>query len=97
MMIKRMSNDNAILNAFKNFDKSGSCSSSSLPLARLADRFFYAYRDGKISPAELKEAMKQMGQTMSDKDINAMIAAVDKDGDGHVDYKEFVKMMGNQK
>ena len=54
-------------------------------------------RDGKISPAELKEAMKQMGQTMSDKDINAMIAAVDKDGDGHVDYKEFVKMMGNQK
>ncbi|XP_061173346.1 uncharacterized protein LOC133182517, partial [Saccostrea echinata] len=48
---------------------------------------------GKIDAEELKTAMMNLGERMSDKDVNEMIAAADLDSDGKVDYKEFVKIM----
>ena len=38
--------------------------------------------------------MAKMGQNLSDDELTQMIASVDKDKNGMVDYKEFEKMMG---
>ncbi|KAM0949470.1 putative EF-hand domain-containing protein [Dioscorea sansibarensis] len=44
--------------------------------------------DGKISPAELGEALRTLGSTNSD-DIQRMMGELDTDGDGYIDFKEF--------
>ncbi|KAJ0970161.1 hypothetical protein J5N97_023038 [Dioscorea zingiberensis] len=44
--------------------------------------------DGKISSAELGEALRTLGSTSSD-DIHHMMTEIDTDGDGYIDYKEF--------
>lgn len=49
-------------------------------------------KDGFITAEELKLGMQQLGTQMSDEQIAAMIAAVDKDKDGKVDFKEFALM-----
>jgi len=49
--------------------------------------------DGKITKQELKEAMHNLGQKLSDQEIEEMIKGADKNNDGSVDYKEFVAMM----
>eukprot|EP01108_Squamamoeba_japonica_P005793 TRINITY_DN4689_c0_g1_i2.p1 TRINITY_DN4689_c0_g1~~TRINITY_DN4689_c0_g1_i2.p1 ORF type:complete len:143 (+),score=43.28 TRINITY_DN4689_c0_g1_i2:60-488(+) len=51
--------------------------------------------DGFISVEELKNAMKKMGQDMTQEQLEAMIKSVDKDNDGKVNYTEFAKMMGS--
>jgi len=37
--------------------------------------------------------MKNLGENLTDEEINEMIREADDDGDGHVDFDEFVKMM----
>ena len=49
--------------------------------------------NGKISKEELKLVMKNLGENLTDEEINEMIREADDDGDGHVDFDEFVKMM----
>lgn len=39
--------------------------------------------------------MKEMGQTLTDQELKDTIAAVDIDGDGQIDFKEFSKLMSN--
>ena len=53
--------------------------------------------DGKISSSELKQVMANLGETLTDEEIDEMIREADADGDGEVDYEEFVKMMGGGK
>merc|ERR1719422_527621 len=38
--------------------------------------------DGKIGPRELRKAFKQLGETVSEEEIVAMIEEFDQDGDG---------------
>mmetsp|Transcript_13313 Transcript_13313/g.43843 ORF Transcript_13313/g.43843 Transcript_13313/m.43843 type:complete len:115 (-) Transcript_13313:87-431(-) len=40
--------------------------------------------------------MKSLGVTMSDKDLEAMIAEVDADGSGEIDFAEFLGLMARQ-
>ena len=49
--------------------------------------------NGLISPSELKQAMSDMGQELSSAEIDEMIKKVDIDGDGHLNYNEFIKLM----
>jgi len=49
--------------------------------------------NGRISQQELKLVMKNLGENLTDEEINEMIREADDDGDGHVDFDEFVKMM----
>ena len=37
--------------------------------------------------------MHALGDKISDDDVSTLIAAADKDGDGKVNYEEFIKMM----
>jgi len=45
---------------------------------------------GTISVDELGQLMKTFGENLSDEDLKIMIQEVDKNGDGHIDYQEFV-------
>lgn len=58
-----------------------------------AFKWFDKNGDGKISINELKEVVKQLGETISDEQLTKMIQDVDKDGDGALDYNEFLNIM----
>jgi calmodulin len=49
--------------------------------------------NGFISAAELRHIMKKLGQKFTDEELDEMIRGADIDGDGQIDYQEFVKMM----
>ncbi|XP_058874873.1 calcium-binding protein 2-like isoform X2 [Acipenser ruthenus] len=61
---------------------------------RDAFRQFDSNKDGQISTAELREAMKKlMGQQLNPREIDEIVKDVDLNGDGLVDFEEFVRMM----
>lgn len=49
--------------------------------------------DGYISASELRHVMTTLGEKLSDEEVEEMIREADIDGDGKVNYQEFVKMM----
>ena len=42
---------------------------------------------GKVSAAELRQAMRSIGQKLTDEEIDEIIREIDMDGDGEVDYE----------
>lgn len=60
---------------------------------RKAFEVFDADKSGAIDADELSCAMKTLGFTTKMEEIIAMIAEVDNDGSGTVEYKEFEQMM----
>ena len=58
------------------------------------DTFRAFDRDGNgfISPAELKKAMRRLGEKLTDKEVDEMIKEADTNGDGQVSFEEFVAM-----
>ncbi|KAI0494935.1 hypothetical protein KFK09_025081 [Dendrobium nobile] len=61
---------------------------------RDAFNMFDKDQDGFISAAELGQVMANLGQKLTDEDLNEMISQIDLDGDGKISYDEFVvKMM----
>ena len=65
------------------------------PDKELRDAFavFDADGSGSISRSELKKLMKNLGQTLSDAELDAMMDEVDTDGNGEIDFEEFKSMM----
>merc|ERR1712232_1412284 len=49
--------------------------------------------DGFISAGELRHSMTNLGEKLSDLEVDEMIRGADQDGDGQINYDEFVKMM----
>jgi calmodulin len=49
--------------------------------------------NGFISAAELRHVMTNLGEKLSDSEVEEMIREADVDGDGQINYEEFVKMM----
>lgn len=47
---------------------------------------------GAIDKAELAQLMATLGYDLTDEELSAMIAEVDADGDGDIDYNEFLAM-----
>jgi calmodulin len=48
---------------------------------------------GKISKDELRHIMKSLGEDLSEEEIQQMILEADTNGDGEIDYDEFVRML----
>ncbi|XP_052767660.1 calmodulin-like [Mya arenaria] len=49
--------------------------------------------NGYISAAELRHVMTNLGEKLTDEEVDEMIREADIDGDGQVNYDEFVTMM----
>ena len=45
------------------------------------------------SAAELRHVMTNLGEKLTDEEVDEMIREADIDGDGQVNYEEFVTMM----
>ena len=54
---------------------------------------FHQDGDGSISKEEMKQVMMNLGEKLTDEELDEMIREADIDGDGQVDYNEFVIMM----
>ncbi|XP_063900461.1 calmodulin-A-like [Zophobas morio] len=58
-----------------------------------AFRVFDEDGNGLISTEELRHVMTVLGEKLTDDEIDEIIKEADTNGDGHIDYNEFVKMM----
>ena len=60
---------------------------------REAFRLFDKDGNGVISAAELHRVMKSLGENVTEDEVNEMIKEADLDGDGQINYQEFVTIM----
>ncbi|KAF9618325.1 hypothetical protein IFM89_000960 [Coptis chinensis] len=58
-----------------------------------AFRVFGKDQNGFISTAELRHVMTNLGEKLTDEEVDEMIREADVDGDGQINYEEFVKVM----
>ncbi|KAH9754006.1 calmodulin-like protein 11 [Citrus sinensis] len=58
-----------------------------------AFKVFDKDQDGYISPNELRHVMMNLGEKLTDEELEQMILEADSDGDGQVNYEEFARMM----
>ena len=49
--------------------------------------------NGVITRSELKMVMKNLGENLTEQDLNEMMLEADKNGDGVVDFDEFVEVV----
>ena len=49
--------------------------------------------NGFISAAELRHIMTNLGEKLTDEEVDEMLREADIDGDGQINYEEFVKVM----
>merc|ERR1712096_561874 len=61
----------------------------------LIEAFKVFDRDGNgfISAAELRHVMTNLGEKLTDEEVDEMIREADVDGDGQINYEEFIRMM----
>lgn len=60
---------------------------------REAFRVFDKDGNGSISAYELRTVMTTLGEKLTDEEVDEMIFEADLDGDGNINYEEFVRMM----
>uniref|UniRef100_A0A0E0R3T8 EF-hand domain-containing protein n=1 Tax=Oryza rufipogon TaxID=4529 RepID=A0A0E0R3T8_ORYRU len=60
---------------------------------REAFRVFDKDQNGFITPDELRHVMANLGDPLSDDELADMLHEADSDGDGQINYNEFLKVM----
>ncbi|CAL4960826.1 unnamed protein product [Urochloa decumbens] len=60
---------------------------------REAFRVFDKDQNGFITAAELRHVMANLGERLTDAEVGEMVREADVDGDGRINYDEFVKVM----
>lgn len=63
---------------------------------RKAFQLFDKDGNGKITADELFDVMRSLGQKPSDSEVEAMIQQADQDGDGTIDFLEFLEVMASR-
>jgi len=58
-----------------------------------AFKVFDRDNSGTISADELRQVLKSLGDDFTDKEIDEMMKQADLDGNGSIDYDEFVRLM----
>ena len=58
-----------------------------------AFRIFDRNRNGYIEALEMKVVLTSLGQSLSKAEFEEFWAEADSNGDGKIDYEEFIKMM----
>ncbi|KAK1600050.1 uncharacterized protein LY79DRAFT_532398 [Colletotrichum navitas] len=58
-----------------------------------AFKVFDKDNSGSVSPSELRQVLLSLGQRATDEEIEEMIKHADLDGNGSIDYQEFVQLM----
>lgn len=53
--------------------------------------------DGLISTVELRHVMTNLGEKLSEEEVDEMLEEADIDANGNINYNDFVKMMMNTK
>jgi calmodulin len=56
-------------------------------------RVFDKDQDGYISAAELRHLMTNLGEKLKDGEVDEMVREADGDGDGQINYQEFINVM----
>jgi len=59
---------------------------------RAAFKMFDKTGDGQISPHEFKYVIQHLGANITDEEVEDMIKIADADGNGEIDFDEFVMM-----
>lgn len=83
------------LSEFVALNTKGVDSAAALKDLKIAFQMFDADRDGSISAQELLDVLRRLGENCSMADCRSMISGVDSDGDGLVNFDEFLAMMTN--
>ncbi|VDH98383.1 Hypothetical predicted protein [Mytilus galloprovincialis] len=60
---------------------------------RDAFRLFDKNGDGYVTASELKTILSNNGEKISDEELDAMVKDADVDGDGKINYQEFVSIL----
>ncbi|CAJ0952122.1 unnamed protein product, partial [Mesorhabditis belari] len=63
---------------------------------RKAFQVFDKDQNGFISAEELRHVMTSLGDSLTEQEVEEMIEEADVNGDGQVNYEEFVKMMAQR-
>ena len=73
----------------KNLNKEGEAEEELVEVFKVFDKD----GDGKVGLEDLREVFFELEEKLSDKDLGEMIEEHDHNGDGFLDFEEFVRMM----
>ncbi len=78
------------------FEKMETLSEDKIAEFRCAFQLFDKDSNGKITTFELGVILKKLGYNPSPEDLKDMIKEVDTDGNGNVDFQEFLELMSHK-
>ncbi|XP_052176156.1 probable calcium-binding protein CML27 [Diospyros lotus] len=84
------------LDEFASFCKSAGHGDDGVRELKEAFELYDQNKNGLISATELHQILNRLGEKCSVQDCTRMIQTVDSDGDGHVSFEEFKKMMSKK-
>ena len=76
----------------KNYEKNGLTEDEVMEIKEAFD-LFDSDKSGEIDTDELKQALKNLGIDAKNQTLSNMMADLDKDGSGKIDFAEFIEMM----
>lgn len=63
---------------------------------REAFKLFDRDGDGRVTAVELGTVMRSLGQNPTEAELRDMVQEADEDGNGHIDFEEFLAMMARK-